>query len=56
MAPEWNLRIDEVIVAGVLRCIGTLPDKRDRPLSDDMSGPYDFWFDESSAYGRWSVT
>ena len=38
-------RVSEVRVAEVLQLISTLPNKREEPLSGDLPGRFDFWFD-----------
>jgi hypothetical protein len=46
---RFERRVDEELVAEILRCIATPPNKRDRPVAGDLQGPFDFWFDGGAA-------
>jgi hypothetical protein len=38
-------RVSEEQVAQVLQLIAKLPNKRERPITGDLPGKFDFWFD-----------
>jgi len=38
-------RVDEFEVAQILQLISQLPNRREHPHPEDLSGDFDFWFD-----------
>ena len=42
---RWKNRVDESAVGKVLQAIAVMPNRRDTPRTDDLSGNFDFWFD-----------
>jgi len=38
-------RIDEGAVARILQLIAETPNRRERPITGDLTGAFDFWFD-----------
>jgi hypothetical protein len=46
---RFERRVREEAVANVLRCIATVPNRRDAPVPGDLQGGFDFWFDGGAA-------
>ena len=38
-------RVTEAQIAHVMQIVATLPNRRNEPISGDISGEFDFWFD-----------
>jgi hypothetical protein len=38
-------RVSEARVAQVLQLVATMPNKREQPITGDLLGKFDFWFD-----------
>jgi hypothetical protein len=42
---RFALRADELEVADILHRIATTPNRRNEPITGDVQGRFDFWFD-----------
>ena len=42
-------RVDENVVGEILQAIALTPNRRERPITGDLSGNFDFWFDGGAA-------
>ena len=45
----FGYRVAESVVANILRLIATVPNKRQKPITGDPPGDFDFWFDGGAA-------
>ena len=41
----FRSRVTEAQIAQVMQIVATLPNRRNKPISGDISGEFDFWFD-----------
>ena len=42
---QFSRRVDERAVAEILHWIGTVPNRREKPILGNVPGAFDFWFD-----------
>jgi hypothetical protein len=46
---QFERYVDPGAVGRILLCIATPPNRREKPVPDDLTGLFDFWFDGGAA-------